>query len=108
MEMANPLLKSFGEPPKGLCDKFQPSPGETQRKRKPRSAIGLFKFLLSYVHTYEIPTQCPLTDYYIFIRQHAIFMSMNLNTIVNVQTMRKISQIFVCLSESLNLTGPPP
>jgi hypothetical protein len=30
-----------------LCDKFQPSPGETQKKRKPRSAIGLFKLLAS-------------------------------------------------------------
>ena len=30
------------------CDKFQPSPGETQRKRKPRSAIGLFKLLVSF------------------------------------------------------------
>ena len=34
--------------PKGLCDKFQPSPGETQRKRKPRSTFGLFKLLASY------------------------------------------------------------
>ena len=50
MEMANPLLESFGEPPtpKDPRNKFQPSPNRPQRKKKPRSAIGLFKLLASY------------------------------------------------------------
>ena len=45
--MANPLLESFRESPKGLRDEFQLSLGEPQWKRKPRSALGLFKLLAS-------------------------------------------------------------
>jgi hypothetical protein len=44
MEVANPLLEN----PKCLCDKFQLSSDAPQRKRKPRSVIGLFKLLASY------------------------------------------------------------
>ena len=47
MEVANPLARELRRTPKGLRDKFQLSPSEPQWKRKPRSAIGLFKLLAS-------------------------------------------------------------
>ena len=42
-----PFARELWRIPNGLCDKFQLSPVEPQRKRKPRSAIGLFKLLAS-------------------------------------------------------------
>ena len=48
MEMAIPIARELWRTPKDLRDKFQPSPDRPQRKRKPRSAIGLFKLLASY------------------------------------------------------------
>ena len=47
MGMANPLLE-LGRTPKNPLDEFQPFHDRPQRKRKPRSAIGLFKLLASY------------------------------------------------------------
>ena len=44
MGVANPLLEN----PKVLRDKLQPSPGEPQRRRIPKSDINLFKLLASY------------------------------------------------------------
>ena len=47
MEMAYPLLESF-EQPQGSVWQIPAVPGRPQRKRKPRSAICLFKVLASY------------------------------------------------------------
>ena len=47
MEMAIPIARELWRTPKDLRDKFQPSPGKPQRKRKPRSAIGLIKLFIS-------------------------------------------------------------
>ena len=47
--MANSLLESFGEPPpQGPAWQISAIPNRSQRKRKPRSAISLFKLLASY------------------------------------------------------------
>jgi hypothetical protein len=54
-----PTARELRGTPKGLFDKFQPSPGEPQRKRKPRSTIGLFKLLAS-----KRGTVCVLTIWY--------------------------------------------
>ena len=47
MGMANPLLESLEEPPKACVINSNRPPANLKGKRKPRSAIGLFKLLAS-------------------------------------------------------------
>ena len=48
MEVANLLLESFGEPLKASMTNSSLPLANLNGKRKPRTAIGLFKLLASY------------------------------------------------------------